>query len=946
MRQHTNVDRIIIVALISIMHCFSIYAYGAEVNEIPKSRANWIWYPENAVTDAVKQNRFFRKEINLETAPLTGTVTITADDEYELYVNGVKATVTRLLSNRVNGWQNPKTHDIASVLKPGKNILSIIGKNGSSYAGILLRGSIQCDGSKTVSFYSDRSWKVAKSAGAEWMSPSFNDSGWISAKELGGIDCKPWSGIGFDFHPFLDADEQNIPAIYNKFQENLIDLSKLNLESEVFPNTSVVYQNGRPFIQVNNRVLPPFIYILQSDPFEKFEERQVRNFTEKAGVKLLMTTVSLKYVWSEDGSIDFQMIDRTLKKLIELNPTGYVLLSVGIEMPRWWVSQNPDELVGYATGAPEGYSIARGRDLTPSIASKKWRNDAASCLRKIISHIGEQQWGKRIIGYRFCYGVHGEWHYPGMRKDMPDTGKAMTMHFRDWLQTKYENNIALLRKAWVNPTIDFSTATVPGESERNPASGLSLRIPSKDQRIIDYYTCLHEMTADAVIGFAKVVHAASKNRVLAGTYFGYFFGMPYPCEGFHLDFQRVLESTDVDFLSAPYDYDPRSRKLGGDGLSRSMPALFEKHNKLHIMEDDTFTHLAGYSSHRWAKDNAQSVGILLRQLSGAICMGYGIQWIEFSFDKRQKGWFDTPEILDSIRKGIEIYASNEIPGREISPEVCVILSPENIKYFGYPVEPNALSDNLLSGVVHELSKCSVPFEVITPAELEQAKYANCRLYIFLNCFYLSDHQRRTIETVVKQQGKTAVWMFASGGITPEGLSDEAIDNLTGIQIQHGNKKALQAISLLTDKMPYTKVLSAQEDNFPEKPMKDGPCFFVTDRQAHIMGVNKETGQPSLVLKQQNGWNSIYCGVPFISSRILGECIKISGANRYLETGEIVYGDGRIIAIHSGTGGIREIKLPHKSSQVIDMFSQKPVEKDVSSFSVTFQPGETKLFNIE
>lgn len=50
--------------------------------------------------------------------------------------------------------------------------------------------------------------------------------------------------------------------------------------------------------------------------------------------------------------------------------------------------------------------------------------------------------GSLVAGVRVAYGIYTEWHSYGMY-EAPDTGTAMTAHFRNWLRSKYSSYDAL-----------------------------------------------------------------------------------------------------------------------------------------------------------------------------------------------------------------------------------------------------------------------------------------------------------------------------------------------------------------------------------------------------------------------------------------------------------------------------------------------------------------------
>ena len=424
-----------------------------------------------------------------------------------------------------------------------------------------------------------------------------------------------------------------------------------------------------------------------------------------------------------------------------------------------------------------------------------------------------------MIGYRFMYGINGEFHYFGMRRDMPDTGPAMTAYFRAWLKQKY-SNVDALRQAWNDRQVDFTSATVPDAHERQTTAHLLLRSPATEKKVLDFHQCFQDNLADTIIDFARHIKKETDNKLLVGAYYGYFLGMPYPPEGFHLELQKLLASPAVDFLSAPYSYDRCARDIGGSGLPRTLPALFRIHNKLHLLEDDTFTHLTEYNQdHSWLKTEAESVAVMKRQLCGALCNGYGIQYIEFP-EKSAYGWFESPAIMNTIKAGVELYKDAPALSDRSASQVAVVLSQENITYLAHTEQPATTGYNLISGVVYELSRTGAPFDLITPAEITNKALPDYRLYIFLNCFHLNAKERQDIADTVKRNGKTAIWLYAAGAITDRGISDQAMSELTGIAVKRVDQKARQILEIIPDSHALTKGLQSTELVFPVRNRKN------------------------------------------------------------------------------------------------------------------------------
>ena len=84
-------------------------------------KTNWIWSPSWGKEDEeIPGLLYFRKEIELGDLPVEGTLNISADTRYKLYVNGTLVAVGPCKGDRQVWYFD--TVDIAPYLKKGKNI--------------------------------------------------------------------------------------------------------------------------------------------------------------------------------------------------------------------------------------------------------------------------------------------------------------------------------------------------------------------------------------------------------------------------------------------------------------------------------------------------------------------------------------------------------------------------------------------------------------------------------------------------------------------------------------------------------------------------------------------------------------------------------------------------------------------------------------------------------
>ena len=106
-------------------------------------------------------NRTFRKELELKAGVKEAKLALTADQSYELLVNG--QTV-----GKDKDWKTVEMYDLTKLLKQGTNQLEVRTKNTR---GVLLEGSVRLKNGQSIALRSDDSWMVT--AGQSDWQPAF-----------------------------------------------------------------------------------------------------------------------------------------------------------------------------------------------------------------------------------------------------------------------------------------------------------------------------------------------------------------------------------------------------------------------------------------------------------------------------------------------------------------------------------------------------------------------------------------------------------------------------------------------------------------------------------------------------------------------------------------------------------------------------------------------------
>lgn len=172
----------------------------AEAN--PLAQAQWIWFPEgNPAASAPPGKRcFFRTlELPADKAIQSARATMTADNSFELFVNGQSAGTG-------NNFNIAITMDVSALLKPGINELTVIAENGdnkSNPAGLIGAIDVQLTDGTTTLLNTNR----------EWNSSTKKDGKQSPAMELGPFDMSPWQLKGVsswqrDIYPDYDTTAQ------------------------------------------------------------------------------------------------------------------------------------------------------------------------------------------------------------------------------------------------------------------------------------------------------------------------------------------------------------------------------------------------------------------------------------------------------------------------------------------------------------------------------------------------------------------------------------------------------------------------------------------------------------------------------------------------------------------------------------------------------------------
>jgi mono/diheme cytochrome c family protein len=181
--------------------------FSIQSNGSPSPRrlldAQWIWITPDAAREAPPGTVYWRRTFSLPSVPADAALVIAADNRYTVFVNG------RSLASGSNLGQ-PRLLDLKPYLRSGTNLLAVEAVNDAvkseepnanpnSPAGLIayayLRNQSEpgMGSANILDLVTDRDWRWSTDVQEGWNSePTFNDSAWTLASELGHADIAPW----------------------------------------------------------------------------------------------------------------------------------------------------------------------------------------------------------------------------------------------------------------------------------------------------------------------------------------------------------------------------------------------------------------------------------------------------------------------------------------------------------------------------------------------------------------------------------------------------------------------------------------------------------------------------------------------------------------------------------------------------------------------------------
>ncbi len=723
-------------------------------------------------------------------------------------------------------------------------------------------------------------------------------------------------------------------------------------------SSAVSPYHGLPCLHINGQPIAAVAAYVKPAHIARFRQ---------AGVNLYTALFSAQW-WLGADEYDFSALDQQFSEYCAAIPGGYLMPRIDFAPAGfpWWGQANPDEMVVMR-------SIATGEKLDPAVSdprgeehlhhgvhlqklnlhsfhSLKWREDAGRAIAALVRFTETRPYADQIWAWHICDGWPQEWFHWGeyLLDGLEDYSPAAQDDFRRWLRATYQDDEQKLQAAWgsvnsagAGDVVTFDTAQIPSPAARARTTHGEFYDPVRDRPTIDYTQCMSDSVVDSITAVCQAAKDAMREPKVVCAFYGYpFCHLPRPQLIGHNALARLLASPAVDLIASPHSYD--NRGYGGYHSPQAMADSARRAGKMHFDEVDCKT--IWTPKVRW-KDNisepetlTDTLEMMKKDAAYATVSASAMWWC----DLFHQGWYDADECVEPIRRMRQIEQKMLESRRSGFGEVALVVS-ERAQMF------QAQKDGLVDATREMfrnwfLSRMGAPFEQLLLSDLARPDLPDYKLYIMADAFYLSQEERAVLRARLQGRGATALWVYAPGFLDERSAGLDNMYAATGIHFGQTDRLDELNVHLARHDHPITAGLpeglrygtGVDREQYLRPPKiqylpdtRVSPAFYADDPEALVLGIAENSGRAGLVVKEGDGWRSIYSAAPLLSWPLLRNIARWAGVHLYSEQGDMIWANDQLLVIYSQEAGQRTIRFPtgmtgDKERRVEDAYHETPL----------------------
>lgn len=562
----------------------------AGVSQNKKLRANynqwvadWLWVKHcNAIHKAT-----FVKKFNISKPVVAAQVQLSADNGYELKVNGQFVGAD-------GDWYSTEKYDIAPLLKNGENIIEYTGKNYDGVGGLVLQGQIWFADGSTMDILTRPDWQlyidgklredeklvVGRYPDIIWKSLPFlhltppeglslpvhkavNDvaAGEIFSMVFENADKIPEKEINELKFTFYDSNNRKTALSAHTVPQIRRQGKRLYAELEISPyampgsyrwrlegiSCEILAGGLEQKITVRPGVLPAREKARQFPRYDN-SNRMTGPGGKPMALQLYCTSTPSAqryYNWRHtgnhmyevsvpagrhlpDGSFDLSEVEQNMMQILAGDPEASIYVRLRVDVPGWWNSRYPDEV----------FVSNRGRGALQSFCSEVWIEGTKKSMSTVMDSLAAKPVGKALAGMLIMGYRGGEFQLWGEDVGEYDCSAPVQREF-----AKY------LKKRGINETIPLPHPALNRPYQKKPGYARIREL---------YFSFIAEKHAQNLVDFARYFKDTYGDKYAFGIYFGYAMEHAGSWHRMllsgHIGLQKVLDEAPLDLISCPASY--------------------------------------------------------------------------------------------------------------------------------------------------------------------------------------------------------------------------------------------------------------------------------------------------------------------------------------------------------------------------------------------------------
>ncbi|MDD4097729.1 MAG: beta-galactosidase [Lentisphaeria bacterium] len=705
--------------------------------------------------------------------------------------------------------------------------------------------------------------------------------------------------------------------------------------TSAFPTVRRRTVNGVTVLEINGDIIDPSQALFTSP-----DDLQQRNARE-SGINLW--GIALREFGFYEHGYDYAKVDDTIARYLNANPDAWLILNFTFDTSshRWWIAKHPEARCQLENGDDTVGAYHGDRRHLPSYGSKLWRDTFGEALRQLLRHLRETPYAERIVGIQPCNGISWEWfHWGSQSNETVDYSPVGQQDFQRWLREKYGDD-QTLQTAWNRNDVTLTTATVPSDQDRRtPAKGMFYD-PLRQRHVLDYHDYQHDVVADTIAYFARIVKQESNNKLLFGTYYGYTFHLnesPFFGQGSgHYRLAKLLASPDYDYSIAPVAY--AWREKGGSAATMVAAETFNRNGKLFWNQADLRSHWSHQQGHGRPTDIFGSIACMERELARNLAEGNAIQWYDFSH-----GWtFGDRRLTDTAAKLYDIARRHRLTTPDWPDHDYLLVVIDERQMGRADVSKPAYAGMLTHQQRNYLARAGIPWRAVLFSDLRRhPDLLNHRAMLFLNLFELSDDDSAFLRQRVMTDQRTVAFVGPAGFLSPTGPDADRASRLLGLDLTlAGEPTVLRGVGAAQAPPPWNSLAEEAWGTYGKATFAPVLLPAAKYLPTAIATLESAPEQPAAIWEKRQNHNLFWAAVPGLRPALLRGLAQTAGLPVITDQDDSVYAGRGFVGIHAGKGGVKHLRLP-RPGPAMELLSGK-TWPDATRITIDLNYGDTAIF---